>query len=102
MDGGSWTTYSDDLISTGRFKSGGVVLPDGRLWLSGGEGGSTSSSEYLETDGTVTTGPDLLVSRKEHCTVLRSDGKVMVLGGGGSLHMKVSHKFGKTSKKTRK
>ena len=94
MDQGSWTTYSSDLISTGRFKSGGVVLPDGRLWLAGGEAGSISSSEYLETDGTVTTGPNLLVtSRKEHCLVLRSDGKVMVLGGGGSLKKKVSQKF---------
>ena len=71
-------------------------------WLAGGEAGSISSSEYLETDGTVTTGPDLLVPRNEHCLVLRSDGKVMVLGGGGSLKKKVSQKFLKISKKTRK
>jgi len=60
------------------------VEVDGRLLIMGGyddNSNDLSSSEFINTDGTVTTGPELPSTRYGHCIIKLPNRKVMIIGG---------------------
>jgi hypothetical protein len=69
-----------------RSNHGAVLLPDGRVWLVGGDGASASTTTeyYTPSSGSVTAGfiagPNLLGTQYAPLTVLLSTGKVLVAG----------------------
>ena len=78
---GNWTTTSN--LSQARSNSASVLLPDGRILLIGGDGGSgaLSSAELFGTDGAVTPAAAMNVARSRHFAVVMSDSRVLVGGG---------------------
>jgi hypothetical protein len=57
-----------------------VVLNSTTLWLTGGTGGYTKSTEFVQLTGT-TPGPDLPLEVAAHCLVSLNDTTVILIGG---------------------
>ena len=63
------------------------TVMEGSLFITGGikvTGFDMASTEFLYTDGTTQSGPDMPKARHAHCMVTLPSGKVMILGGHGS------------------
>jgi len=81
---GKWTAAIG--LSQPRANAASVILPDGRILIIGGDGGSGSlqSVEVFGTDGSVSPAAAMNVPRSQHFAVVLSDGRVLVGGGVSS------------------
>src|SRR5436190_5578150 len=81
---GAWTSAVN--LSQARASATSVLLPDGRILITGGDGGSgaLNSAEFFTPNGTVSTAASMSASRSEHFAVALSDGRVLVGGGVSS------------------
>ena len=78
----SWNLHS--TMSSRRSNHAASVLPGiAQLFISGGLDGSSllASTEFIDADGSVTSGPNLPVARYGHCMVTLHDSKVIIIGG---------------------
>ena len=75
----SWKLHS--YMKSKRYGHAGTVVKDA-LFITGGwdDGSKLSTTEYIHSNGTVESGPNLPVAREGHCSVTLHDGKVMILG----------------------
>ena len=83
------TTNSWKLHATLKSKRShhSATVVKGALIVAGGIGpgvGDIASTEFIYSNGTVESGPDLPEAKHAHCMVTLQDGKVMILGGCGS------------------
>src|SRR5262249_43990599 len=60
-----------------------ALLSDGRILISGGDGAGVvfSTSEFLNTDGSVSAAAPMNVARSKHVSAAMLDGRVLVAGG---------------------
>lgn len=87
---GSWSP-SPNLLSSRR-QLAAVVLQDGRVLVTGGDGYEPSgeyavhrSTEIFDPAvGSWAPGPEMLVPRESHSATVLADGRVLVIGGGSS------------------
>src|SRR5229473_6442074 len=81
---GSWTTAVS--LSQSRSSASAVMLPDGSILITGGDGGSGAlqSVELFGTNGYVSSAAAMNVLRSGHFAVVLSDGQVLVGGGNSS------------------
>lgn len=78
---GAWTAAAN--LSQARTNAASVLLADGRILITGGDGGSgaLNSAELFTPNGTVAAAANMNVSRSGHFAVELSDGRVLVGGG---------------------
>ncbi|TRY69028.1 hypothetical protein TCAL_01410 [Tigriopus californicus] len=83
-----WSPSDIALTSPRRFGAS-LTLPDGRIWVTGGQGeaGTTASTEIFE-NGTFGPGPDMPVPKEDHCIVQLDETRTLV-GGGGPISTSV-------------
>ena len=81
---GAWTSAVN--LSQARTNAASVLLSDGRILITGGDGGSgaLNSAEFFTPSGTVTAAGSMNVARSGHFAVALSDGRVLVGGGNSS------------------
>jgi hypothetical protein len=81
---GAWTSASN--LSQARTSAASVLLPDGRILITGGDGGSGSlnSAEFFTANGTISSAIAMNVARSQQFAVVLSDGRVLVGGGNSS------------------
>lgn len=81
---GKWTAAIG--LSQPRANAASVILPDGRILITGGDGGSGSlqSVEVFGIDGSVSPAAAMNVPRSRHLAVVLNDGRVLVGGGVSS------------------
>jgi Bacterial Ig-like domain (group 3)/Kelch motif/Galactose oxidase, central domain len=81
---GKWTAAIG--LSQPRANAASVILPDGRILITGGDGGSgpLQSVEVFGTDGSVSPAAAMNVPRSQHFAIVLSDGRVLVGGGVSS------------------
>ena len=79
----SWKLHSS--MKSKRAAHASTVV-NNALFITGGYDGSSelSTTEYIYANGTVQSGPNLPEARYGHCSVTLHDGKVMILGAGGT------------------
>ena len=75
----AWKLHS--YMNYKRYGHAGTVVKDA-LFITGGwdDGSKLYTTEYIHSNGTVESGPNLPVAREGHCSVTLHDGKVMILG----------------------
>ena len=76
----SWKLHCN--MQSKRFHHASVVMKNA-LFITGGYDGNfnmLASTEYVYSNGTVQSGPDLPMARNGHCQVTLHDGKVMIMG----------------------
>ena len=74
----SWKFHSN--MTSIRYYHAATVVKD-VLFISGGLYSSNlATTEYIYSNGTVQSGPNLPLGRHGHCTVTLHDGKVMIIG----------------------
>jgi len=78
---GTWTSAAS--LAQPRSNAPAVMLSDGRILITGGDGasGPLQSAEFFATDGTVSSAAAMNVARSRHFAVVLSDGRVLVGGG---------------------
>jgi hypothetical protein len=78
---GTWTSTVG--FSEGRSNASAVMLSDGRILITGGNGvsGPLQMAEFFATNGTVASAAAMNVARSSHFAVVLSDGRVLVGGG---------------------
>ncbi len=66
-----------------RADSSAVLLQDGRVLITGGDGasGPLATAEFFNTDGSVSPAVPMNVARSGHISVVLQDGRVLVGGG---------------------
>ena len=81
---GSWTTAVN--LSQPRSNASAVILSNGRILITGGDGGSGAlqSAELFGTNGYVSSAAAMNVPRSGHFAVVLNDGRVLVGGGNSS------------------
>jgi Bacterial Ig-like domain (group 3)/Kelch motif len=77
----SWLSAGN--MSVARAGAATVLLQDGRLLITGGNGasGALASTEILDPSNGFTAGPPMSIARSNHVAVLLLDGRVLVAGG---------------------
>src|SRR6478672_3026089 len=83
-----WPMTRSKLLAA-RSNACSVLLPDGRVLISGGVSGNRwlSSAEYYQPNGSFSQAPEMTGARSDHaCTVL-PDGNVLVAGGRNGIGM---------------
>jgi Bacterial Ig-like domain (group 3)/Galactose oxidase, central domain len=80
----SWLSAGN--MSVARAGAATVLLQDGRLLITGGNGasGALASTEILDPSSGFTAGPPMSIARSNHVAVLLLDGRVLVAGGTGA------------------
>ena len=87
----TWTTTGN--LSEARSGAAAVLLSDGRILLTGGRipltggtgaSGPAATTEFFNTNGTFSAGPDMQDARANHTAVVLQDGRVLVVGGATS------------------
>ena len=74
----SWKLHAN--MNSKRHSHAAAVIND-VLFISGGYyNGQLASTEFINANGTVTSGTSLPLARQGHCMVTLHDGKVMILG----------------------
>ena len=71
-------------LSTARTGAASVVLPDGRVLITGGasaDGVATTSAEFLNMDGSFSPAPPMSAARANHAAIWLPTGYVLVTGG---------------------
>jgi hypothetical protein len=78
---GNWAPAAS--LSQARSAASAVVLSDGRVLITGGDGanGPLQTAEFFGTDGTVSPAAAMNAPRSGHFAVALSDGRVLVGGG---------------------
>jgi hypothetical protein len=78
---GNWAPAAS--LSQARSAASAVVLSDGRVLITGGDGanGPLQTAEFFDTDGTVSPAAAMNAPRSGHFAVALSDGRVLVGGG---------------------
>src|SRR5712671_5085890 len=78
---GTWTSAAS--LAQPRSNASTVLLSDGRILITGGDGasGPLQSAEFFATDGTVSSTAAMNVARSHHFAVVLSDGRVLAGGG---------------------
>jgi MBG domain-containing protein/Kelch motif protein len=87
---GQWVNSS--VLLQGRAGAAAVLLPDGRVMVTGGDvnGAPNSSVEMFNGDGSVSAAAPMATARSGHSALLLTNGEVLVTGGrtsgGGSTN----------------
>jgi hypothetical protein len=78
---GHWV--SSGALAQARSGAAAVLLPDGRVMITGGDvnGGPSSSVEMFNTDGSISSAAPMSTARSGHSTLLLTSGEVLVTGG---------------------
>lgn len=78
---GAWVPFGS--MAAARAGASAALLQDGRILLTGGDGGSgpTNTAEFLGTDGTFSPAVPMSVARSNHIAVVLRDGRLLVAGG---------------------
>ena len=78
---GSW--LSTGSIGSPRAGAASVLLPDGRILITGGDSGAgpVTSTEIFDTTGAFVAAPPMSMARCAHTATLLADGRVLVAGG---------------------
>ena len=81
VQSGTWTAAASPM--SGRAGAASVLLPDGRVLLSGGSAGANilSSVELFSESGGFAAGASLNTPRTDHALALFADGSVLAVGG---------------------
>ena len=75
----TWKLHAN--MSSKRYYHSSTLIKDD-LWFTGGyDNGYLESTEYIFSNGSVSSGPNMPAARYGHCMVTLDDGKVMILGG---------------------
>ena len=85
---GHWVNSS--VLSQGRTGAAAVLLPDGRVMITGGDvnGSPSSSVEMFNADGSISFAAPMSTERSGHSALLLTSGEVLVTGGkttGGGI-----------------
>src|ERR1051326_1466062 len=85
---GHWVNSS--VLSQGRTGAAAVLLPDGRVMITGGDvnGSPSSSVEMFNADGSISSAAPMSTERSGHSALLLTSGEVLVTGGktsGGGI-----------------
>ncbi|HET9177623.1 MAG TPA: Ig-like domain repeat protein [Terriglobia bacterium] len=77
----AWLPAGD--LTAARSGAASVLLQDGRLLITGGNGasGALATTEILDPANGFTAGPPMNLARSNHVAVLLQDGRVLVAGG---------------------
>jgi hypothetical protein len=77
------TWISTGNMAQARVNVSAVTLQDGRILIAGGDGGSgpAATAEFMATDGTTSSAPQMSVAREGHISVVLLDGRVLAAGG---------------------
>ena len=87
LDNGKFSE-SDVKLQTGRARASAIVLPNGELWIQGGEG--LKSSEIVSLQGSE-YGMELEKPVKGHCSMLINSTTALITGGNnGPYNLKVT------------
>ncbi len=83
---GSWISTAS--MTTDRSNAAAVLLPDGRVLITGGTGGAAQANSVLSTaelydlrTGTFSNASPMFLGRSHHAAVLLKDGCVLISGG---------------------
>src|SRR5438045_2936878 len=78
---GTWLPAG--TMASARSGSAAVLLPDGRVMVTGGAGASgvLATVEYLNSDGSFSPAPSMSFARSGHTAALLQGGRVLVAGG---------------------
>src|ERR1041385_4642491 len=78
---GHWVNSS--VLSQGRTGAAAVLLPDGRVMITGGDvnGSPSSSVEMFNADGSIASAAPMSPARSGHSAFLLTSGEVLVTGG---------------------
>ena len=81
-DARRWPATRGSMLAA-RSNACSVLLPDGRVLITGGVSDrvSLSSAEFFETDGRFSPAPDMVEARSDHACAVMPDGNVLVAGG---------------------
>ena len=80
FDGSSWSFFAN--MDKARREAAGIALDRETFWITGGVDHKTTS-EYIHSDGSVTTGPSLASLGSGfygHCMVKIGDGRIVLIG----------------------
>jgi hypothetical protein len=79
--GGAWTRLGATMVSR-RADHAQRLLPDGRVWITGGDNGAALLTEFYQPSSQAfTRGPDLLAERAHHTMSVLRGGRVLFTGG---------------------
>ena len=78
---GQWVNSGS--LTEARSGAAAVLLPDGRVMITGGDvnGNPSSSVEMFNADGSITSGSPMSAARSGHSAFLLTSGEVLVTGG---------------------
>src|SRR4051794_24525009 len=82
VDAGTWA--SAPAMNTARTGAASVLMPDGRILVTGGSdanGNPLASAEFFNSDGTFSDAPAMASPRSGHAAVWLPTGYVLVAGG---------------------
>ncbi|MDI6737299.1 MAG: kelch repeat-containing protein, partial [Nanoarchaeota archaeon] len=84
-DGATWTEANDSAAFSARYGHTSVVTPDGKMWVIGGNNGSSDLNDaWYSTDGAnwaEANDSAAFPARAYHSSVVSSDGRIWVIGG---------------------
>jgi hypothetical protein len=69
-----------------------TLLPDGRVLVTGGEGGLASAELYDPSSGTWTATGDMIEGHSDHTATLLADGTVLVASGYSRIGLPASRR----------
>ncbi len=78
---GTWA--SGGAMSQARAGASAALLQDGRILITGGDGGAgpSATAEFYGTDGSFLAAAPMNVARSGHISAVLKDGRVLVAGG---------------------
>src|ERR1051326_4250767 len=78
---GTWALAGNMAVP--RSGAATVLLPDGRLLITGGQSGAAalSSAEFFDTSGNLSVAATMNYARSKHSATVLQDGRVLVAGG---------------------
>jgi len=95
-----WSEFA--TLTTGRVYSGGIILKglnggDDTLWILGGTG-YQETTDYVHSDGSVTSGPNIPTRTDGQCLVeLPDTGNILHIGGDNTPTQQEVHLFNRTT-----
>ena len=85
---GAFTSLSPAVLASARSGHSSTLLPDGTVWIAGGQGGLATSQIYSVSGG-FASGPDLTDGtdpspRTGHTATRLQDGRILIVGGSSN------------------